>query len=185
MGEARQPLPVKLVVSMFTAHEGLFEVAKARLVERFGPIDYESQTLPFDHTRYYAPEFGENLLRRFVAFERLIDPAELAPIKLFTNALEMELAEGDKRRINLDPGYVSLGKLVLATTKDYSHRIYLGQGIYAEVTLRFHKGSFQPWEWTYPDYASSPCIALFNHIRRIYLDQLRKGGFLASPPHSL
>jgi hypothetical protein len=195
MGAIKEPQPVKLIIGMFTQEPHLFDVAQERLSERFGPVDYESQLLPFDHTRYYAAEFGENLQRKFVSLARLVDPGELAAIKRWTNELEMELAlwntsysnsdavekanstglavEG-KRRINLDPGYLSLGKLVLASTKDWQHRIYLGGGIYAEVALRYRQGSFQPWEWTYPDYRSAAYIAIFNHIRQLYTHQLRE-----------
>ncbi|MGQ9626282.1 MAG: DUF4416 family protein [Anaerolineae bacterium] len=173
MGRAKEPLPVKLIASLFSAEEELIEKAKEAMVEHFGPADYESELLPFDHTDYYAPEFGEGLVRRFLAFAKLVDPRELAGIKIWTNELEMKFAEGEKRRVNIDPGYVSQSKLVLATTKDHSHRIYLGQGIYAEVTLRFYKGSFRPWEWTYPDYASPAYISIFNRIREAYRKQLK------------
>jgi hypothetical protein len=174
VGKIKEPLPVKLITSMFTASGELLEEAKVRLSQEFGPIDYESEPLPFDHTAYYAAEFGENLKRRFVAFEKLVHPGKLAEIKLLTNALEMEWAVEGKRRINIDPGYVSHSKLVLATTKNHAHRIYLGQGIYAEVTLYFHNGTFHAWPWTYPDYSSPPLIAIFNQIRKLYVKQLRK-----------
>jgi hypothetical protein len=182
MGKIKEPLPVKLIASMFTASGELLEEAKVRLSQEFGPIDYESEFLPFDHTTYYAAEFGENLKRRFVAFEELVHPGKLAEIKLRTNALEMEWAVEGRRRINIDPGYVSHSKLVLATTKNHAHRIYLGpvlspskgQGIYAEVTLHFRDGTFRAWPWTYPDYASPPLIAIFNQIRELYVKQLRK-----------
>jgi hypothetical protein len=174
MGKVKEPLPVKLIASMFTTDTGLLEEAKVRLSQEFGPVDYESELLPFDHTDYYTPEFGEDLKRKFVAFEELIHPGRLAEIKLRTNALEIEWAAEGKRRINIDPGYVSHSKLVLATTKDYAHRIYLGQGIYAEVTLHFRGGTFQPWPWTYPDYASSALIAIFNQIRGLYVKQCRE-----------
>jgi hypothetical protein len=174
MGKVEEPLPVKLVASMFTASEELLEEARVRLSQEFGPMDYESALLPFDHTTYYAAEFGENLKRRFVAFAELVHPERLAEIKRLTNALEMEWAVEGKRRINIDPGYVSPSKLVLATTKDHAHRIYLDRGIYAEVTLHFRSGTFQPWPWTYPDYASPPLIAIFNHIRWLYVKQLRE-----------
>ncbi len=174
MGKIEEPLPVKLIASMFTASGELLEEAKVRLSQQFGPIDYESELLLFDHTTYYAAEFGENLKRRFVAFEEFVHPGELVEIKLLTNALEMEWAVERKRRINIDPGYVSQSKLVLATTKDHAHRIYLGRGIYAEATLHFRDGTFRAWPWTYPDYASPPLIAIFNHIRGIYTKQLRQ-----------
>ena len=174
MGKIKQPLPVKLIASMFTVSGEILEEAQVRLSQEFGPIDYESEILPFDHTTYYVAEFGENLKRRFVAFEKLVHPGRLVEIKLLTNALEMEWAVEGKRRINIDPGYVSQSKLVLATTKNHAHRIYLGQGIYAEVTLHFRDGAFRAWPWTYPDYASPPLIAIFNHIRGLYVKQLRK-----------
>lgn len=174
MGKIKGPLPVKLIASMFTARGELLEEAKVRLSQEFGPIDYESEVLPFDHTTYYAAEFGENLKRRFVAFAELLQPGKLAEIKLLTNALEMGWAVEGKRRINIDPGYVSHSKLVLATTKNHAHRIYLGQGIYAEVTLHFRGGTFRAWRWTYPDYASLPVIAIFNQIRGLYVKQLCK-----------
>jgi len=174
MGKVKEPLPVKLIASMFAGSGELLEKAKVRLGQEFGPIDYESELLPFDHTTYYAVEFGENLKRRFVAFAELVRPERLTEIKLLTNALEMEWAVEGKRRINIDPGYVSHSKLVLATTKDHAHRIYLGQGIYAEVTLYFREGTFRPWPWTYPDYASPPLIAIFNHIRGLYVKQCRQ-----------
>ena len=173
MGKSKEPLPVKLIASIFTVSGELLEEAKVRLSQEFGPIDYESELLPFDHTTYYAAEFGENLKRKFVSFAELVHPGKLAEIKLLTNALEMEWAFGGKRRINIDPGYVSHSKLVLATTKNHAHRIYLGQGIYAEVTLHFRDGTFRAWPWTYPDYASPPLIAIFNHIRGLYVKQLR------------
>ena len=182
MGRIREPLPVKLIASMFAATGELLEEAGVRLSREFGLVDYESGPLPFDHTAYYAAEFGENLKRRFVAFVELVHPGKLAEIKLLTNALEMEWAVGEERQINMDPGYVSHSKLVLATTKNHAHRIYLGpvlspskgQGIYAEVTLHFRDGTFRGWPWTYPDYASPPLVAIFNQIRGLYVKQLRK-----------
>jgi len=179
VGKIKEPLPVKLIASMFTASGEILEGAKVRLSQEFGSIDFESELLPFAHTTYYAAEFGENLKRRFVAFEELVQPGELTEIKLLTNALEMEWAVGGRaregeRRINIDPGYVSHSKLVLATTKNHAHRIYLGQGIYAEATLHFRDGTFRAWPWTYPDYASPPLIAIFNQIRGLYVKQLRE-----------
>jgi hypothetical protein len=178
MGQVKEPKPVKLISSMFTADLELLEVARDKLSEIFGPTDYESDLLLFDHTDYYAAEFGEGLMRKIVAFAELVDPGRLAEVKRLTNDLEIGWAKEGRRRINLDSGYVSLAKLVLATTKNHGHRIYLGQGIYAEVTLCYRSKTFCPWEWTYPDYASPPYIAIFNHIRELYLAQLRQRGQL-------
>ena len=175
MGKVKEPLPVKLIASLFAGSGELLEEARVRLSQEFGPVDYESELLPFDHTNYYAAEFGENLKRRFVAFVELVHPGKLAEIKRLTNALEMEWAVEGKRRINIDPGYVSHSKLVLATTKNHAHRIYLGQGIYAEVTLHYCHGTFRPWPWTYPDYASDHYCRIFDEIRERYKAQLRGG----------
>ena len=179
MGKVRKPLPVKLVVAMLSGDPQLFDQAEARLVEIYGPRDYASVTLPFAHTDYYESEFGPDLLRKFVAFRNLVDPGELAQIKVQTNQVEQELAVAGKRRINLDPGYISMAKFVLATTKNHGHRIYIGQGIYAEVTLRYHKKAFCPWEWTYPDYRQEKYFRILEEVRSLYVQQtrtLRQGG---------
>ncbi|NLE77937.1 MAG: DUF4416 family protein [Chloroflexi bacterium] len=173
MGEIHAPQPVKLIVSLLGGQRDLLETAQARLADRFGVCDYASAALPFVQTPYYEAEFGPSLLRRIVAFRRLVDPGELAAIKRLTNDWEQEWSSGGRRQINLDPGYVSMAKLVLATTKNFAHRIYIGQGIFAEVTLRYAKGGFQPWPWTYPDYASEEYRAIFGEIRARYAQQLR------------
>ena len=174
MGEARQPEPVKLIVGVLAHNTELLEQAAQRLAETFGPLDAQSQPTPFTQTRYYAQELGDAPWRQFLAFARLIDPGDLASIKVRTNALEREWAVEGRRRVNLDPGYISLSKLVLATTKNYWHRIYLGQGIYAEATLPFREGAFRPQEWTYPDYRTPEHLAFFTALRQRYHEQLRQ-----------
>lgn len=173
MGRINQPLPVKLVLPMLSAHEELFALAERDLAALYGPVDFRSELLPFAHTRYYEAEFGPRLLRRFLTFERLIDPGDLAAVKRCTNALEERWSEAGRRRINLDPGYLSQAKLVLATTKDYAHRIYIGQGIYAEVTLNYRDRDFCSLPWTYPDYATEEYRQIFRAIRQIYIGQIR------------
>jgi hypothetical protein len=173
MGTAREPLPVKLIASLLTGDPALLEEVKGVLAKAFGPIDFESKLMPFDHTDYYTPEFGPGLQRQIVTFERLVDPGDLPAIKWQTNDLEWSLALDGRRQVNVDPGYVSLGKMVLASTKDHAHRLYLGQGIYGEVTLTYQQGGFRPWPWTYPDYASDAYCALFEQIRARYKAQLR------------
>jgi len=174
MGKAIRPVRVKLIVPMFTADQSLIEGIESRLEEEFGPIDFRSQVLSFDHTSYYAAEFGQPLLRKFVSFARLIDPGNLAEIKTRTNSLEADLAQNGHRLINLDPGYVSLGKVVLASTKNHRHRVYLDRGIYAEVTLFYQNGGYRAWEWTYPDYRTPAYAQILSEIRRIYVVQLRE-----------
>jgi hypothetical protein len=173
MGEPKTPRPVKLIVSAFAPGDALLAEAREALVAEWGPADWESELLPFDHTTYYRPEFGPYLVRRIWAFERLIDPGALATIKRRTNELERRWAVDGRRRVNLDPGYVSMAKLVLATTKNHGHRIYIGQGIYAEVTLQYRDGAYRPWPWSYPDYATPEYCHLFGTIRRQYAEQLR------------
>ena len=173
MGAVHQPLPVKLLMPMLSADTALFESAEQSLIDRFGPADYHSPYLPFDHTTYYDKELGTGIWRKFLAFQQLIDPGRLAEIKLTTNALEMEWSEEGKRRINLDPGYLCAAKLVLATTKNRAHRIYLGQGIYAEVTLSFYKKAFHACPWTYPDYRTQAYLEIMQEIRQIYMAQIK------------
>jgi hypothetical protein len=174
MGQAKAPRAVKLIVSAFAPCDMLLQEAKGALVAEWGATDLESDLLPFDHTPYYDREFGSGLVRRIWAFEPLIDPGELSVVKLRTNALEQRWAVNGQRRVNLDPGYVSMAKLVLATTKNHGHRVYLGGGIYAEVTLQYRDGAFRAWPWTYPDYATPAYCALFHEIRRHYVAQLRQ-----------
>jgi len=174
MGTAKEHRPVKLFVGMFTEREELFDSARGALGEVYGSVDHVSPVWPFGFTNYYAEEFGENLLRQFITFSELIDPGRLPEIKLLTNNLEQKFAPQGNRQINLDPGYIDLSKLVLATTKNHQHRIYLGQGIFAEVTLRFTRKSFRPWDWTYPDYRTDHYIQFFNQVRQTYLEQLRQ-----------
>jgi hypothetical protein len=175
MGTAREPEPVKLIASLFAGAPALLMAAKERLLHVFGPLDFESELLPFEHTDYYAAEFGPGLQRLIVAFERLILPNDLPAIKCQTNDLEWSLIEGEQRGVNIDPGYVSLGKMVLASTKDHAHRLYLDRGIYGEITLTYQRGQYRPWPWTYPDYASDEYCVLFATIRERYKAQLRKG----------
>ncbi|MFP4055592.1 MAG: DUF4416 family protein [Candidatus Brocadiia bacterium] len=179
MGDIREPRPVKLFVGLLAGREAWLGAAGERLAPCFGAVDLRSSLIPFDHTDYYEPQMGPGLLRQFVACQPLVDPGELATIKLRTNALEAELAEELEadvpRPVNLDPGYLDDAKLVLATTKNYSHRIYIGQGIYAEVTLTWHHGAWQPTPWTYRDYRSEPYRAFFAEARARYLEQRRHG----------
>jgi hypothetical protein len=174
MGIAREVEPVKLIASLLSRDLAVLEEAKDALTSVFGTIDYESELLPFDHTDYYAAEFGPNLQRVIVTFQPLIDPEDLPQIKHRTNELEWSLTETDGRTVNIDPGYVSMGKLVLASTKNHAHRLYLGRGIYGESTLTFQRGCFRAWPWTYPDYASARYCALFDEIRNRYKAQLRE-----------
>lgn len=176
MGKTKEPSPVKLIAGIIYQSEETLLRAKNKLTEKFGCIDFESPVAPFDFTTYYEEEMGKNLKRQFISFESLIHMKELPQIKIFTNQIEKELSFSDceKRTINIDPGYLAPEKLVLATTKNFDHRPYLGNGIYAELTYRFRSGSFQTLEWTYPDYKLSQSVDMFNEIRNKYVKQLRE-----------
>ncbi len=174
MSEPREPDPVKLIASIFSPKEELIQEVINRLSLRYGPTDWQSQPMFFDRTRYYEREMGWPLHRRFISFEHLIAPEDLVEVKLETNGLENRYLQRGSRLVNIDPGYIGLERLVLATGKNYVHRIYLGKGIYADLTLVFKKGSYRPLEWTYRDYADPKLIEMFNEIRQRYAEQLRE-----------
>ncbi len=165
MSAPSQPELVKLVVSSIYSDFRRWEFCRTRICDRFGEEDFQSGEMAFDHTDYYCQEMGSPLFRRFLSFSRLIDPGELVEIKLYTNQIELEAAEQGKRRVNLDPGYLGLGNFVLATGKPVAHRIYLGRGIYADLTLIYDSGSYRTLPWTYPDYASHDIISMLNDLR--------------------
>ncbi|MCM8800825.1 MAG: DUF4416 family protein [Candidatus Omnitrophica bacterium] len=173
MGSIHKPQLVKLITGFIFKENKVLEKAITILERHFGKIDFKSEILPFTHTDYYEKEFGKDLRRNFVSFKRLINPESLSKIKIITNRIEQKLSYKQRRLINIDPGYLNLTKLVLASTKDYKHRIYLKKGIYAEVTLFYQDKSFRYWDWTYPDYKTDAYIAIFNRIRTIYAKQIK------------
>jgi hypothetical protein len=174
MGRIGVPKPAKLIMSMIASDGQLFAEVSEVLAASYGGIDFESAILPFGCTEYYTPEMGEGLLRRLYAFGPLIPRDALVRIKQKTNELETHFAVAGKRRINIDPGYVCAEHLILATTKGYTHRPYLGAGIYADLTLIYRDGEFRPLEWTYPDYASLPIREILQGIRSRYLRELKE-----------
>lgn len=180
MKEPRTPEPVLLIAAVFSRYPELLEQARERLIQAHGPLQLQSDAWPFTQTTYYHHSMGQDLLKQFLVFKELIDPARLPDIKRQTIKFEQEWAanfESDvERPINIDPGLISLGKLMLATTKDQMHRIYLRDGIYAEVTLFFQHGRFQPWPWTYADYRQEHVQEFFKEARQYLYQQLRRGG---------
>jgi hypothetical protein len=168
--------PVLLIVAAFSRHPEALVWARERLEKRFGPVGLASEPFDFTQTEYYARTMGVGLRKLLFAFRDLIAPDRLAEIKLITNGFERELAAAgswpEPRPLNLDPGILTLGKFHLATTKDQGHRVYLRDGIFAEVTLRFHAGTFEPWPWTYADYRLPAVIAFLNDVRDWYRRQL-------------
>lgn len=168
--------PVLLITAAFSRYGEVLAWAERQLVERFGPIALASPRFPFTWSSYYEPTMGPAIEKCFYAFERLMDPAELAATKVATGQLERDAAAEfsvpEPRPLNLDPGYITEAKLVLATTKDRDHRIYLQQGIFAEVTLYYHAGAWKSRPWTYPDYGGPSYHQFFidcrNYLRGRY-----------------
>ena len=177
MWELREPEPVKLIIGILAADKNCLERAVEKLQAGFGEIDIVSDVWPFELTDYYKDQTGEHILRQFVSIKELIDPSDLAGSKHKTNELEQELVDelalDLPRPINLDPGIMEPAKLILATTKNYSHRIYIGEKMYAEVTLMFDKGKWQPFEYTYPDYKQQCYVDFFEKVRKRLVEQLR------------
>lgn len=169
MGKLVRQKNVKLITSIIFKVEESLNAAEKRLMRFYGPFETLQKILPFDYTDYYRGEMGSGLKRKLVCFKRLVDKEKMAGIKLNTNRIEDRLSIQGRRTVNIDPGYVTEAKLVLLTTKDYTHRIYIGRGIFAEVTLFFKDGSFRGWPWTYPDYASDELRSYFNKVRELYM----------------
>jgi hypothetical protein len=167
-----QPELVKLIMAMITNNKDLFNQIENILEKKFGKIDYRSKIIEFNFTTYYEKEMGKNLLRKFLSFNNLIYPDKIKEIKKYSNKLEEKFSTYNKRNINLDPGYINLGKLVLASTKDNLQRIYLGEGIYAEVTLYYKNKKYNPFFYTYPDYCSKDYIEIFEDIRNLFYKQI-------------
>lgn len=176
MGVVKSPEYVKLIFFVFSSYiEYWIEELKPLFSSLYGTMDYMSEILEFDtFTHYYNSEMGTDVKGCLISFQRLIHPFQLADIKRNTNEIEMEYAVEGKRKFNIDPGYISPANFVLASTKYWGNRIYLKKGIYAEVTLLYLRGSFCPWEMTYPNYRNEKYIANLNTIRGIYMKQRRR-----------
>jgi len=152
----------------------LIDNTKSHVEAGFGRVDIVSGTIPFTHTSYYSSEMGSPLWRLWLSHEPLISPGDIVGIKLTTNEIEAALGINGRRQVNLDPGYLSLCKFVLVTTKNAAHRIYLGDGIYGELTLSYRNHSWTPLRWTYPDHREREALEFFGKVRKSYLTQLKK-----------
>jgi hypothetical protein len=169
MGRIKKPLPGKLILSaIFSSHEAALEAVKD-IEKKYGRIEYESDIMPFLHTTYYREEMGDDLQRKFFAFKDNIERDRLPEIKLFTNKVEAKYGEKVDdyifRKVNLDPGILTLANLTLASTKDFAHRIYLREGIFGETTLIYERGKFRTLPWTYPDYAEPEVLEILTKAR--------------------
>lgn len=181
MGQIHYPKPVKLIFSIISSSEYLFLDSKKRLTNIFGKIDMESEYQNFNFTDYYKEEMGDFLKQQLISFEKLILPTNLSKIKHLSNQMEIEITANDKgidlkkiekRTINFDPGYLTLSKFILASTKNGSARIYLNDGIYSEITLSFVRKTYRPLDWTYYNYQTDLYIGFLNKVRERYKEQL-------------
>jgi len=175
MGKTSPPGRVKLVAGLIFNERGTLDRAVSLLARRFGPIDGETDPIIFNYTPYYNDEMGPDLKRKFISFHKPLSAENIFNVKVITNGFEHGLSRNGSRTVNIDPGYMTLANLVLLTTKNYTHRIYLSRGIYAETTLFYTGGTFHPWDWTYPDYNTKEYIDFFNNVRDIFARQLKGG----------
>ena len=182
MGQYLPPQSAKLIVSIFAQEISLFEAIERILSQKFGLIDFKSQLLDFNQTNYYEDEFGSGLKREFIAFKRLIKSEALWKIKIATNAIERTFTKKGKRRVNIDPGYLTQANLILASTKMFFHRIHINKGIHQEVTLIYQDKTFKPLPWTYPDYRTNECKDILLKIRALLHTQLKKNEPLSPLP---
>jgi hypothetical protein len=173
MSTPMPPQPAKLVIGLITKAKERADDVCSRLRDRYGPIDLVSHWFDFSFTDYYHAEMGAPLFRRVFSFEHLIVQDQLAQIKCHTNTLETEFSRQGRRLVNIDPGYLLHERFVLATGKNYTHRIYIGREIYADLTLIYQKGAYQPLPWTYPDYASPQMGDFLMKVRRKYGTDLK------------
>jgi len=173
MSVPQSPKPAKLVIGIFGKNKKLIERLALDLSSQFGPLDLVSSWMDFSYTNYYKPEMGSPLARRMFAFKQLIEQGVLAEIKIATNKIEQTYSTAGKRQVNVDPGYLLHERFVLASGKNFSHRIYIGLGVYADLTLIYQKGSFQKLPWTYPDYADQAMICFLEAVRRKYVLDLK------------
>ncbi len=178
MWEIKKPDPVKLIMGILAADQECLQLACEAVIDEFGATDMISEVYPFTQTGYYKDEAGANILRQFLSFEKLIDPGRLASIKIKSNKLEEKLAKiagvDFPRPINLDPGMIEPSKLILASTKNFSHRIYIGDNMYAELTLSYCKGVWNSFSYTFPDFKEDRYHKFLNSVRERLVEQLRE-----------
>ncbi len=172
MGKLELPGNAKLFCGLLVSPSGNLDILHKTLQDHFGPIDSASQVIAFNFTDYYSAEMGADLKRQFVSFEETVAMDRLVEAKLLADTIEKKWAHNSRRTVNIDPGYLSLHQIVLASTKKFYHRIYLRDGIYAEVTLHYRRGKgWTSFEWTYQDYRSEMAQTFFARLREIYKKQ--------------
>ncbi len=173
MGAITKPKDVCLVAALCYNKVELKEITLKILQNRYGAIEFITEPVQFSHTNYYAGEMGASLQKIYFSFEKFIEPEQLPDIKIFTNAVEEQFLTRGKRNVNIDPGYIETPKLVLATTKNFSHRIHIGKGIYGDVQLYWQQGRFNANPWTYPDYKDLDIRLFFEKVRNAYFHKTK------------
>ena len=163
----------KLIIGFIYNSDEVYKQALKIMVEKFGPYDFETEEFSFteEFSSYYDEELGGAAKRKILSFERLVNPEDQADIKTFTNSVEADFSIDGNRKVNLDPGFLSHGRLLLATTKKTGFRIPLKDGIYTELTLFYARGEWQKLPWTYRDYQSKRVQSFLTDVRRRYLEQ--------------
>jgi len=174
MSRPQPPGPVKLLVGLLFSDFGVQQEILSALSNRFGPMDFLSEPVRFDYTTYYDKEIGPGINRQWGSFFHLVAPDMLAEYKLWTNQLEIGFSRNDRRQANIDPGILSEERFVLATGKNFTHRIYLRDGIYADLTLIYQKGAFQALPWTFPDYRDPRLLHYLAVLRQKLIFQRDK-----------
>jgi hypothetical protein len=173
MGKINLPEKVCFITAVCYSDPNLLDVVLQKMQKQYGPIAESSRVVDFSYTNYYEDEMGSHLEKKYYSFVEHIDPVTLPDIKIYTNSIEDEFTEKSNRLVNIDPGYIELAKLILGTTKNFSHRIYIGKGIYGDVQLFWKGGGFNTNPWTYPDYKSDDIKSFFEAVRMKYFNQLR------------
>ena len=173
MANPEIPVKAKLFIGILTSSDEFLLKAERRLEKKYGKIDFKSTNIPFNHTEYYS-SIGKKLFKVLLSFKPLIRRDRIAAIKLYTNNLEKIISGKNKRDVNIDPGYLTLSNVYLASCKEYFHRIYLRKGIYLENELKYINKNYKPWEWTYPDYVKPEYLDFFYTVRKTYYNQIRK-----------
>lgn len=172
--QPEEPGLVKFIIGILYTDAQILEQALRLLEKHYGAIDFISATFDFTISDYYIPEMGAPIFRKFIAFEKLIHPKALAQIKIDTNKIENQLTREGKRKVNLDSGYMDFDKVVLASAKYNGNKIYLDHGIWADLTLHYEKGKYNPYTWSFPDFKQGIYNDLFLEIRTLFKRQRRK-----------